>query len=91
MKHENGKLKTPSEDRIFNVDPTGLTPVSSGANADMLLHTPRAQVHRNSVNKRALFYKKAPLLAPDFSPWWTTSAFDLEYSKDFYFVNRPCG
>ncbi len=81
------KLKIPSEDRIFNVDPTGLTPVSSGANADMLLYTPRAQVHKSSVNKKALFCKKAFSLAPDFGPRWTTSALYLQYSKLFGFVN----
>ncbi len=85
------KLKIPSEDRIFNVDPTGLTPVSSGANADMLLYTPRAQVHRDSVNKKTLFCKKASLLAPDFGPWWATSALCSQYSRLFGFVNRQCG
>ncbi len=75
------KIKIPSEDRIFNVDPTGLTPVSSGANADMLLYTPRAQVHKKSINKKALFFKKASLLAPNFGPWWTTSASCFQYNR----------
>ncbi len=39
----------------------------------------RAQVHKKSINKKALFFKKASLLAPDFGPWWTTSALCFQY------------
>ena len=59
MKHENGKLKTPSEDRIFNVDPTGLTPVSPVVKNGILLHKLRAQVHKNILKQKELFYKNS--------------------------------
>jgi len=81
------KIKTIGKDSFYYVDPTGLTPVSSGANADMLLYTPRAQVHKKSINKKALFFKKAPLLAPDFGPWWTISALCFYNIISINFVN----
>jgi len=39
------KLKIPSEDRSFSVDPTGLAPVSLCVENNMLLYTLRARVH----------------------------------------------
>ena len=81
------KIKTIGKDSFYYVDPTGLTPVSSGANADMLLYTPRAQVHEKSINKKALFFKKASLLAPDFGPWWTISALCFQYNRLQTIVN----
>lgn len=45
------KIKIPSEDRIFNVDPTGLAPVSLLVKGRILLHKLQAQVHKSHFNK----------------------------------------
>jgi len=42
-------------DRFLSVDPARLALASSGANADMLLHTPQAQIHGSYYkSKKAL-------------------------------------
>jgi len=62
LKYKNRETKNPfSGKRFFGVDPAGFTPASSGANADMLLHSttgPGPQI--NFKIKKALFQE--PLL-----------------------------
>ena len=43
--------------RVFDVDPGRLALPSSGANADMLLHTPQARIHVVYNNKKNPFCK----------------------------------
>lgn len=57
------KLKTPSKDRIFNMDPTGLAPASLLAKGRILLHKLQARVHVLHDNKK----RKGPQVSP-FSP-----------------------
>jgi len=38
-------------------------------------------------NKKALFFKKASLLAPNFGPWWITSALYFQYNRLQTIVN----
>jgi hypothetical protein len=47
------------------VDPGGLAPPSSGANADMLLYTIRARVHGNIIQQKRPLRKGVPSVAPD--------------------------
>ena len=49
--------KSFGEERISVVDPAGFAPASLGANANLLLHTSRAQVHEFIITKKALFAK----------------------------------
>lgn len=42
---------------VFGVDPARLALASSGANADMLLHTPQARAHAIYLNKKNPFFK----------------------------------
>ena len=49
------------------MDPAGLTPASSGANTDMLLHTPRARIQPHRKTKRTLL-QGILFVAPNFGP-----------------------
>ncbi len=40
----------------FIVNPTRLALVSSGDNTDMLLHTPRARIHGDSIQQKKLYF-----------------------------------
>ena len=46
------KIKIPSEDRSFNMDPTGLAPASLLAKGRILLHKLQARVHDSHDNKK---------------------------------------
>lgn len=55
------KIKTIQADSFYYVDPTRFALVSPRVKSRILLHKLRARVHGNSINKKALFYKKALL------------------------------
>ena len=55
-------------ERFFVVDPTGVAPASSGANTDMLLHTPQARVHASIIKRKRGLSQGTLFVAPDFSP-----------------------
>ena len=56
------KLKIPSEDRTFNVDPTGLTPVSPFVKDGILLHKLQAQGPRKHAKTKEVLLQGLSLL-----------------------------
>jgi len=75
MKHENGKIKTPSEDRIFNVDPTGLTPVSPVVKNGILLHKLRAQGPQKYFKTKRALLQELSLLTTGMPAIYANSVF----------------
>jgi len=51
--------KLPAIKGVSDVDPAGLTPASLGVNSNMLLHTPRARVHKIIVKQKKFSYKNS--------------------------------
>ena len=61
--HTNQKAS--QETRLFGVDPAGLAPASSGANADMLLYTLRARIHKTIIKQKRPLLQEVLSVAPD--------------------------
>ena len=55
--------------RFMSVDPARLALASSGANADMLLHTLQARIHKNIITQKEPIFQWIPFVAPNFSLW----------------------
>jgi hypothetical protein len=52
-------------EKLFGVDPAGLAPASSGANADMLLYALRARIHKAIIKQKKLLLQEVFSVAPD--------------------------
>ena len=60
MEDNHVQTKNPSaRDRSFVVDPTGLAPVSSSGNTDMLLYAPRARAHKCMIKQKDPSFKES--------------------------------
>ena len=57
------KLKIPSEDRTFNMDPTGFKPASPLAKGSILSHKLQARVHIKDIKTKKALLQGLPLLA----------------------------
>lgn len=76
------KLKIPSRDRIFNMDPAGFAPASLGANANMLLHTIRARIRDYLKLKEILL--QGFLFSTQLDPLYTNHVSVYTYYIDIY-------
>lgn len=56
------------EKKFSDMDPAGLAPASPGANAGMLLYTPRARVHESILKHNRPLFQEACCVAPGFDP-----------------------
>ncbi len=87
------KLKIPSEDRIFNMDPTGFAPVSLLVKGRILLHKLQARVHKcysNKFNKKQKPPKSEAFVLTSSGPAvYANSTFWLHYIKPINYVNSP--
>ncbi len=86
------KIKIPSEDRIFNVDPTGFAPVSSLAKGRILLHKLRARIHililtDLKIKQKPLKFRGLCLASGELAIYANT-AFWSHYIKHLTFVKN---
>lgn len=58
------------------VDPAGVAPASLGTNANMLLHTPRAQVHEFIIKQKRRLLQGILFVVPNKLVFMELSAFN---------------